>query len=160
MTKDTNKAIHNPWFWTWVGLILVVLTVNGIFIYFAYETNPGLVTHDYYERGQYYEENMLKRQKNTPNWTMNILHPTPVIQDKPSKFILESEGVLFNEAVLYAYRPSDANADFFAPMVRNSDGNYEVTTSFPLKGKWDVLFYATEGDKKKNQPLTLFVKAK
>ena len=34
---------------------------NGVFIYLALNNNPGLVVDDYYERGQDYEKNMLKR---------------------------------------------------------------------------------------------------
>lgn len=160
MNKDTNKAIHNPWFWTWIGLILVVLSVNGVFIYFAYESNPGLVTHDYYERGQYYEENMLKRQKNEPKWEMSVQHPTPVIHDTPATFILDNNDVEFDQVVLYAYRPSDANADFSLPMSLNAEGKYQISATFPLKGKWDVLIFARKGDKSKNQPVPLFVKDK
>jgi len=52
MEKDSNKAINSPWFWAWVLLIIIVLSVNGVMVYFAYESNPGLVTDNYYERGQ------------------------------------------------------------------------------------------------------------
>jgi len=160
MSRDTNKAINNPWFWTWVGLLAVVLSVNGVFIYYAYDSNPGLVSNDYYERGQYYEENMVKRQLNAPEWELNIKHPDTIFLNSPATFVLANEGIVFDKVIFYAYRPSDAKADFSMPMTQYSDGHYQINASFPLKGKWDVLINAYKGEKNKNQPVSLFIKEK
>lgn len=158
MAKDTNKAINNPWFWGWTSLLLIVLTVNGIFIYFAYTTNPGLVTDDYYDRGQAYEANMIKRQKNSPKWTMDLAFQKPLMFKKETTFSLISSQKEFDSVVFYAYRPSDINADFSIPMQPNLKGKFQTNVTFPLKGKWDIIIQATKGDKSKNESLTLFVK--
>ncbi len=157
MKKDANKAINSPWFWAWVLLIIIVLSVNGVMVYFAYESNPGLVTDNYYERGQNYEQNMLKRQMNAPEWEMKISYPEEIIQNQNVNFILSRQQIEFDQVVFYAYRPADVSADFSKQMQLNSEGDYQVNISFSLKGKWDILVNAQKADKIKNQPLTIFV---
>ncbi len=157
MKNDSNKAVNNPWFWTWIILILIVLSVNGVMVYFAFTSNPGLVTNDYYERGQNYEQNMLQRQLNAPKWAMNISFPQPVVINQTADFYLLKQPLEFDKVEFYAYRPADASADFSKKMTLNENGDYHVSVTFPLIGKWDLLIYAQKGDKNKNQPLTIFV---
>ena len=53
----------------WAGLLLLFFIANGVFIYLALNSNPGLVIDNYYDRGQDYEKNMLKRRAEDPGWS-------------------------------------------------------------------------------------------
>ncbi|MCW8847766.1 MAG: FixH family protein, partial [Sedimenticola sp.] len=58
---EKQSPWRNPWVLGWVGLVVVFLLANFVMIYLAITKNPGLVVDNYYERGQDYEKNMLKR---------------------------------------------------------------------------------------------------
>ena len=143
MTK-TDSAWRSPWVIGWMTLLAVFLIANGIMIYLALEGNPGLVVDDYYERGQDYEKNMLKRIANDPGWDMQVTIPGSIVVAKQVlvNFTVrdaESKPVNRNSVTFYVYRPSNAKHDFSVPMQRIDDGLYEAKVSFPLPGSWDVL---------------------
>jgi nitrogen fixation protein FixH len=50
--------------------------------------------------------------------------------------------------VLYAYRPSDHEADFSVAMDRSQVGMYNADVSFTLPGIWDLIVEAKQGDDK------------
>ena len=52
ISQDNPNAWRNPWVLGWLALVAVVLVVNAVMITIAFVTNPGLVTEDYYEKGQ------------------------------------------------------------------------------------------------------------
>ncbi len=147
----TDSAWRSPWVIGWMTLLLVFLIANGIMIYLALDGNPGLVVDDYYERGQNYEKNMLKRMANDPGWDMQVTIPgvvqvaTPVLVNFTVKDAA-AKPVNRDKVTFYVYRPSDAKQDFSVPMQRIDDGLYEARMSFPLPGSWDVLVsIANEG---------------
>ena len=70
-----QSAWRSPWVVAWVAILVVFVVISGVRIFLAIDTNPGLVVEDYYERGQDYEENRLKRQARDPGWRMEIEAP-------------------------------------------------------------------------------------
>ncbi len=80
MTEMTDKQSpwRNPWVQGWIGLLVVFIAANIVMIYLAVSHSPGLVVDDYYERGQDYEKNMLKRQAKNPGWQMKVIAPERV----------------------------------------------------------------------------------
>ena len=142
--SNSNSNWRNPWV---IGII-VVLTIfvlaNVYTIYLTTQDVPGLVVDNYYERGQYYEENMLKRQAQDPGWKMKVQAPE-LIKVGKKEFINvtvidgEAKPVNQDSVMFHLYRPSDATKDFSLPMKRIDDGLYEVEVSFPLPGVWDAL---------------------
>ncbi len=155
-TQTTGTpAWKSPWLIGWVLLILVVLGVNLIMVYLAMKTNPGLVTEDYYERGQDYEKTRFSKEANDPGWHMNIDMPKKLYagNDIPFSFtVLDKAGVPVkpDSVTFYAYRPSDAKRDFSLPMERVAAGLYSVKAKFVLKGVWDVLVSVKHGDEEYN----------
>jgi nitrogen fixation protein FixH len=128
----------------WIGLVVVVLGVNLTFVYLAIRTNPGLVNANYYERGQQYERTMVSRQALDPGWLMRADLPQPIIAgvEETLRLVLVDKAGLpvdVDEAIFYAYRPSDVARDFSVPMVKEGPGRYRAEVSFPLIGVWDVL---------------------
>ena len=144
MTETSSRpqkqsAWRSPWVIAWFGLLFVFVIANGIMIYLAAEKSPGLVVKDFYERGQDYEQNMLKRLARDPGWNMKILAPAYIDVGIPVLFrfsVTDKTGdpITPDAVTLHAYRPSDADEDFSLPMKRVAPGKYQVEASFPLLG--------------------------
>ncbi len=155
--EKKDSAWRSPWIIGWMSLLLVFLIANGIMIYLALDGNPGLVMEDYYERGQDYEKNMLKRKANDPGWDMQVTIPGSI---EVAKQVLvnftvkdrEAKPVNRDSVTFYAYRPSDATKDFSVPMRRIEDGLYEAVVSFSLPGSWDVLVSIANAGGEINHP--------
>ncbi len=141
---DSNTAWRNPWVIGIIVALTIFVLANAYTIYLTTQDVPGLVVDNYYERGQNYEENMLKRQADDPGWKMDVAAPESIKVGK-KEFITvtvsdgEAKPVNRDSVMFHLYRPSDAKQDFSLPMKRIDDGLYEVEISFPLPGVWDVL---------------------
>jgi nitrogen fixation protein FixH len=154
---DKNSAWRSPWVIAWVAMVVIFFTMNMIMIYLAQSNNPGLVAEDFYDRGQDYEKNMLKRQARNPGWKMNLVLPRKIGVDEPviCRFTIsdnDGEPVDPTAVIFYAYRPSDAKRDFNVPMQRVEPGIYEAEVSFPLLGAWDTLVSVKRGEDEYNTP--------
>ncbi|MES9832875.1 MAG: FixH family protein [Candidatus Thiodiazotropha sp. LLP2] len=148
---DKKSAWRSPWVIAWVAMVVIFFTMNMIMIYLAVDNNPGLVVDDFYDRGQDYEKNMLKRKARDPQWKMKVKLPSKIEIGQPvlSQFtVSDKEGspIDRDEVIFHAYRPSDADQDFSVPMQRVGPGKYEATVSFPLKGAWDTLVSIRNGE--------------
>ncbi len=155
--SDKKSAWRSPWVIGWVVMVVIFFTMNAIMIYLAQTNNPGLVVEDFYERGQDYEKNMLKRQARNPGWQMKVEFPKKIEPNEPFTCrysVTDKEGVPIDpsEVTFYAYRPSDAKQDFQLPMKRVGPGLYEAEVSFALKGVWDTLVSVKQGEDEYNTP--------
>jgi len=149
--ERANSAWRNPWVRAWIALVVVVLAVNATMIVLAFATNPGLVVDDYYERGRNVERTLATRRAEAPGWTMSVDTPGDVTEGRTTTvrfFAVDSAGqpVRPDAVTYYAYRPSDASADFSLPMIEEAPGRYAVEVSFPISGLWDTLVAAEAGD--------------
>ncbi len=163
-TDPRQSAWRSPWVLGWFSILVTVVTANFTMIYFAVDGNPGLVVEDYYERGQHYEQNMLARMAKDPGWAMRISLPDEVVLDRPATvgFTLATrEGGAVNpdSVTFYAYRPSDAKADFSVPMQSAGNGLYQAEVTFTLKGVWDILVSVQKEGEEYNEALRLVVAA-
>jgi nitrogen fixation protein FixH len=154
---DKNSAWRSPWVIGWVVMLVIFFGMNAFMIYLAQSNNPGLVAEDFYDRGQDYEKNMLKRQMRHPGWQMKVDLPKKIDVDEVvlSHFtITDKEGAPVdpNQVIFYAYRPSDAKQDFNVPMRKVGPGRYEAEVKFPLMGAWDILVSAKQGEDEYNTP--------
>jgi nitrogen fixation protein FixH len=145
--KQKQSPWRNPWIIGWLSILGLFLVVSGIRIYLAVTTSPGLVVDNYYERGQDYEQNMLKRQARDPRWQMEIKAPEFVDVAKPAYFEFDikdrhGQAITPDSVTFYAYRPADAAADFAVPMEQLTLGRYQAEITFPLLGVWDILVSA------------------
>lgn len=144
ISQDNPSAWRNPWVIGWIALVLIVLIVNGVMISLAFITNPGLVTEDYYEKGQDYEQNINKMiaARKELGWTFQTDFPTDPVMNQAAHYsvnVVDKYGVALSEAkvFLHAYRPSDADADFSVEMIETINGRYEAKIKYPLKGFWE-----------------------
>ncbi len=162
--SEKISAWRSPWVMGWIALLVVVLMVNGLMIFLAFDNSPGLVVEDYYERGQSYSRHVLKRQARFPGWQMKIDPPADIEQDRPAVFrfvVVDKAGVPVtpDRVVLFAYRPSDAEQDFSIPMAQETPGHYVAEARFPLKGLWDILVSVQTGEDEYNTPRRIHVAA-
>lgn len=152
-SQDSKQAMRNPWVIGWLAAVLLVIIINAVFIITAIQTNPGLVEADYYEKGRDHEQNFLKKAeaRNRLGWQLNLQLPTQIVMEKASVYTLNvvdniGSPLTDAKAVLVAYRPSDAAADFTIPLNENSSGLYQAEVSFPLKGVWELTARVTRSE--------------
>ena len=155
--SDKNSAWRSPWVIAWVTMVVIFFTMNMVMIYMAAENDSGLVVDDFYDRGQDYEKNMLKRLARDPGWVMRIQLPRKIEINEPvtCRFSVKDktgQPVSPESVTLYAYRPSDKNADFSMPMKEVEPGLYEAEVCFALMGAWDTLVSAKRGEDEFNTP--------
>ena len=76
--------------------------------------------------------------------------PEPIIHGVKQTYraVSTKQDVRLNkaDATAYFYRPLEMKHDFSLPMSKASDGAYQVETTLPLKGRWDLLVEITKGD--------------
>lgn len=154
---EKQSPWRNPWVLGWVGLVVVFLLANFVMIYLAITKNPGLVVDNYYERGQDYEKNMLKRQARNPGWKMKLNAPEFVDVAVPTRYsvkITDKQGypVSPDSVTFHAYRPANSKLDFSVPMQVIDSGVFEAEVSFPMLGVWDILVSAKRGEDEYNLP--------
>lgn len=155
--SEKQSPWRSPWVIGWTTMLVIFIGANIVMIYLAINEGPGLVVDDYYERGQDYEENMLKRQARDPGWKMKVLSPKYVDIGKPTLFrfkVADAEGqpVTPDSVIFYVYRPADKNLDFSVPMEQAEPGIYQAEVTFPLLGVWDILISNRSGDIEINHP--------
>ena len=149
--SNKQSGWRSPWVWTIIGMLSIFVLANVITLYIAGDSSPRLVNEEYYKRGEDYEENLLKRMARDPGWKMEIIAPDFIDVDVATTFHFtvnskEGEPVDPDAVTFYAYRPSDGNYDFSLPMEREAPGRYKTEASFPLKGVWDILVAAKQGE--------------
>jgi nitrogen fixation protein FixH len=149
--NSSNSPWRNPWVLGWIGLIIVVVGVNLAMVYLAVSTNPGLVSEDFYNRGQHYEQTLVSRLAKDPGWTMRTDFPEDLRPGEPATIrvvLVDKVGqpVTPDQVTFFAYRPSDKSRDFSAPMAAEGPGRYAAQVVFPLFGAWDGLVAVRQGE--------------
>ena len=155
--SNKQSAWRSPWVIGWAVMLLTFITVSVVRVFLAVQTSPGLVVDDFYERGQDYEQNRLKRAARDPGWKMEIEAPEFVDIATPTRYgfrVADKEGapVSPDSVIFYVYRPSDAKLDFSLPMKQAEPGHYLADVSFPLLGVWDILISARNGEDEYHLP--------
>lgn len=153
ISQDNKQAFRNPWVLGWLGLLLLVVLINVVFIVTAFNTTPGLVDKNYYEKGRDVEKNFLKKQqaKNRLGWEINLTMPDEVYVGQATNFsinVSDATGMPLRgaNARLQAYRPSDADADYISAMEVVTDGVFQSRLTLPLKGIWDIKVVIQQGE--------------
>jgi nitrogen fixation protein FixH len=145
-----TPAWRSPWVIAWVTGVLVVLGANLFMVYKAFDTSPGLVVQDYYDRGQHYEKTLVSRMAKDPGWDMKLDLAEQWVKDQPKAVyfrVRDKSGIAVSaeQVVFFAYRPSDVKRDFSVPMDSVGSGVYRAEVSFPLKGTWDLMVSVRQG---------------
>lgn len=148
----SNSAWHSPWVIGWIGLLVIVVSVNLVMITLAFVTGPGLVVDNAYDRGKELEETITSRQAATPDWTMRLDTEPGVVAGIGATVrvvVVDRAGqpLRADQVTYQAYRPADAGLDFAVPMAAEAPGRYAATVTFPAPGIWDTLVLVQSADK-------------
>lgn len=111
------------------------LLLNAIFIYFAFGEKVDLVTENYYEKDQKYQEE-IDKQKNT-NTTDHKL----VLQTNETSLAFKfPENIAPSKlkGEIHLYRPSNSIYDKVFPVELNNSNEFVIPNSSLLRGYWKV----------------------
>lgn len=153
ISQKNSEALKNPWVLGMLVFLVVFLSANAVFIYMAFKSAPDLVVADFYERGKSYEKAQERiAQEKLLGWSGLIMVPkaTRVNQAQNYQVLIHgknSVALQLDSVILYAYRPSDSQADFSIEMSQQSVGVYANDVSFKLPGIWDLIVEAKQGEK-------------
>ncbi|MCX4188288.1 FixH family protein [Methylophaga sp. OBS4] len=152
ISQENSQAMRNPWVLGMLTFLFVFLAANAIFIYLAFESPPNLVVKDFYEKGEAYEQTRERiAEEKSLGWSGVLMVPTKsrVNQTQTYEAMItgkNSAGLLLDSVTFFAYRPSDARADFSAEMQKSGHGSYVTDISFNLPGTWDIIVEAKQGE--------------
>lgn len=161
---EKNSALKSPWVLAWFALIVVIFAANATMITLAFKTSPGLVDKDYYEKGQNYESIIEKRiEQNALGWDTKLLLPEQTVVNRDAAyrfFAVDSAGIPIeaDSVQLYAYRPSDAKADFSVEFIKEGEGRFLGKLNFSLPGVWDLTVSVHRGSDQVDITQRIFVK--
>lgn len=144
ISQDNKSGLRNPWFLGMLAAIIVVLGVNGTFIWFAMHQRSSLVDREYSTRDRKSDAAVLGdlRSHKALAWRITIKQPRGITMNSPATYeisVADREGEPVSGAMeVEAYRPSDAGKDFATAFREVLPGNYQGYISFPLKGYWEL----------------------
>lgn len=152
ISQENKKGLRNPWFLGMMGLMAVVLGVNGVFISLAVQTRPALVDREYNARNLKSDVAALDdlNMHKMLAWSTTVKQPGAVVMNSPATYeisVLDRSGMPVSGTMeVTAYRASDASKDFTTAFSETSPGNYQGYVSFPLKGYWELRIRVKRGE--------------
>lgn|SRR5574340_223622 len=144
ISQDSKKGLRNPWFLGMMGLIAVVLGVNGTFIWLAMQNRPALVDREYSTKDRKSDTAALNDLEvhRALAWKTTIKQPKSIVMNSPTAYeigVADRAGAPVSGMMeVEAYRASDAGKDFTTVFKETSQGNYQGYINFPLKGYWEL----------------------
>ncbi|MBI3901880.1 MAG: FixH family protein [Nitrosomonadales bacterium] len=154
ISLQLKNDLKSPWLRTILAIIVVTVSVNLAFVFYAFWSPPQLVAKDYYEKGQnYFHEEIKREQQAGAAWRLQLLIPPRLDVRQPQTlrlYAMDHQGnpLRSGEATLYAYRPNHAQEDFRQELKLVDDGTFAAEVAFPLPGKWDLIAQVRSGDQK------------
>lgn len=152
ISQDSKKGLHNPWVLGVIGLIVVVLCVNGALIWYAAHHRSALVDRDYNTRNRKSDAAAMSdiQVRRALGWQVGIRQHGTIVTDVPAAYeisIMDRDGRPVSGALeVEAYRAADASKDFTTAFTEVSAGNYQGAISFPLKGYWELRIRVKRGE--------------
>jgi len=151
--KDWSVAWKNPFVLGWVGILIIVVTVNFFMVSMAIVTSTGLTVPDFYEKGKNMAAIVAKRgEMMEMGWQVDLVMPE-LVQNTNAPLVMNlknKQGDAFDvdSAVLYYYRitKKDDGEIVFSPTGKL--GEYTAQISLPLKGKYEMVLELLKEDKK------------
>ena len=152
ISQDNKSGLRNPWFLGMLAAIIVVLGVNGAFIWLAMHKRSSLVDREYSTKDRKSDAAVLGdlRSHKALAWRVTIKQPRGITMNSPATYeisVADREGEPVSGAMeVEAYRPSDAGKDFATAFKEVLPGNYQGYINFPLKGYWELRIRIKRGE--------------
>ncbi|HUW26494.1 MAG TPA: FixH family protein [Gallionella sp.] len=144
ISQNHKNGLRNPWLLGMLGAIIVVLSINSIFVWLAMHNRSSLVDREYSTRDRKSDAAVLGdlQSHKALAWKTTIKQPKAITMDSPVAYeisVADRENVPVSGAMeVEAYRAADASKDFLTTFREVSPGNYQGFISFPLKGYWEL----------------------
>lgn len=128
--------------WLFVALFGVVLTANGIMLYFAMSSFTGLQTEGHYRKGLDYNRVLdAARAQEALGWTVSVSFEAA--GDGGGKLVAQAagrDGAPLTGARVTArlLRPTQSGYDMDVTLDPRGDGVYDADIDLPLAGQWEV----------------------
>jgi nitrogen fixation protein FixH len=146
--QSTNRGRWIPW--AFVGAFAVVAAANGIFVWLAFDSFPGLETEGAYEKGLAYDSTLVAAGKQRElGWQASISHETAISAAGGLDLTLtvalsDRAGAPIAGLAVRAllWRPTAEGFDVPADLHEMAPGRYVAALTLPLPGQWDVRLIA------------------
>lgn len=155
LSQYKQQAINNPWAWGLILACVVFVVANMGFIYLAFSHSgqavPQHVFHGLSETQHH--------DKETSPWHMVLSLPTLYHQTPHELSVSITGDERVDEAMsvtLFAYRPSDQQADFQQVLTANQ-GQFQAHITLPLIGQWDLEIEAVQGQQRQRLTRRVYV---
>jgi hypothetical protein len=140
LSQHHKKALRNPWFIGILGLMAVVLGVNGTFIWLAMKNRPALVDREYSTKDRKSDSAALHDLEAHRNlaWQTTLKRPENIVTHSPASYeisVVDRAGIPVSGAMeVAAYRASDASKDFHHGLQGNFAGQLSGLYQIPAQG--------------------------
>lgn len=128
--------------WVFFAMFAVVLTANGILVYFAFSTWTGLETQGAYEKGLTYNRTLeAARRQAALGWQVEI-----AVEPKDAEKVWlearfrdrDDRPLRLHAVAARLVRPTHSGHDLVVPLTKLQTGRYGTEITPPLPGQWDV----------------------
>ncbi len=148
MSKQRKPGWWYPWIF--VAFFAVIVTVNGIMMYFAFDSWTGLETEGHYVKGLAYDTNVeAARAQDALGWDVSLAVTTLNSSDKERHVAYEVTFLDHNKkpvdqlkAHTFFVRPTSEGLDVNAPASLKAPGVLSGEMTLALPGQWDVRVHA------------------
>lgn len=148
MQKQRKPGWWYPWIF--VGFFAVIFTVNGIMMYFAFDSWTGLETEGHYVKGLEYDKNVAAaKAQEALGWDVKLSVETLEINDKQRKVAYQATFLDHNKqpidqlkAHTFFVRPTHEGLDVDAPANEVEPGVFAGEFTLLLAGNWEVRVHA------------------
>jgi len=142
-------------FTLWIsGFFLVVFAVNGVFMYFALRSHPGVETENAYEKGLDYNFYLTEAEAaKTLGWTYSLETREETGKTEIFFQVLNADGLALKGLKVRgkAFWPVQEGHDRLFDLSEETPGLYTGEVPLDFMGQWDLRFIIFEGNKPKAQ---------
>src|SRR5574340_898694 len=152
ISQHSKQAFRNPWVIGMIGLIVLVVGVNGAFIWYSLTHRSSLVDHEYSSKDRKSDTAELREIEahRALAWKTTVKQPDSIVMNAPVSYeisVADRDGAPVSGTMeVEALRPSDANEDFTIPFKEVVPGTYQGYITFPLKGFWELRIRVKRGE--------------
>ena len=130
--------------WVFVAAFVVVAAVNGVLIWSAITSSPGLVADHAYELGRHYNQELAAaRAQASLGWTASL-----DVADGEAVFAVtgrDGAPIAGLDVDLVALRPVGAGEPLAAKLVEATPGRYRAPLALTRAGQWQLDLVARRG---------------
>lgn len=135
---DERRDRLIPWYF--VMAFMVVVLVNGLFIYMATSTHRGVVTPNAYQKGIHYNDTVnAVEQQQALGWKVQLAYDGALLHVGATN--AADQPLVGARVSAHIARPVESGYEqtvTLPAIAGNSSGGYAAPVTFPMHGQWDI----------------------